>query len=550
MINQDIQTLVNQLDNILLGKPEKNKIENVNACLALLEEKLINLSQKMEETKDFSMQLAEGHLDIKMLSRDNYICFGLKEIQASLLHLTWQVKQIEKGDYGQQVDFLGEFSLTFNRMIKRLKERETELETDKLTGARNLVKFRIDAVKKIKNKKSKYALVLINIDKFKIINDTFGFKKGDEVICIMSESIKKVLDPKEIFGRYVADQFYILLNYENHRKTLERIKTIYAIIEDEFKEKISQYYTLILLSGVYVISEKENDDVEFDIYTNKARYALKDIKGKTENSILYYNEKIKQKLLESIEFETKMKAALKNGEFEMYLQPKYSLNEERVVGAEALVRWNEPEKGLISPDAFIKIFENNGFMVKIDFYMLEQACLTIRKWLDAGITPINISVNFSRLHLNNQRFVNELVEVLNKYEIPPKYIEIELTERIFFDNTKLLIEVMNELHHYGFKLSMDDFGSGYSSLGLLKDLPLDIIKLDRTFFTDYTDLERGHAVIKGVIDIAKTLNIQTVAEGVETEEHIKMLKEFGCDIVQGFYYGKPVTVEIFNRLMM
>ncbi|MEF9919156.1 MAG: diguanylate cyclase, partial [Eubacterium sp.] len=256
MINQDIQTLVNQLDNILLGKPEKNKIENVNACLALLEEKLINLSQKMEETKDFSMQLAEGHLDIKMLSRDNYICFGLKEIQASLLHLTWQVKQIEKGDYGQQVDFLGEFSLTFNRMIKRLKERETELETDKLTGARNLVKFRIDAVKKIKNKKSKYALVLINIDKFKIINDTFGFKKGDEVICIMSESIKKVLDPKEIFGRYVADQFYILLNYENHRKTLERIKTIYAIIEDEFKEKISQYYTLILLSGVYVISEK------------------------------------------------------------------------------------------------------------------------------------------------------------------------------------------------------------------------------------------------------------------------------------------------------
>ncbi len=241
----------------------------------------------------------------------------------------------------------------------------------------------------------------------------------------------------------------------------------------------------------------------------------------------------------------KMEYALKNNEFKLYLQPKYNIKTSRIIGAEALVRWQEKNGNIISPCDFIPLFELNGFIEKLDFYMLESACKQIRKWLDEGEKCIPISVNFSRIHMENEKIVEQIKKVVSGYGIPRKFIEIELTESTMINNERRMVNILNSLHESGFVLSMDDFGSGYSSLGLLKNLNVDIIKMDKSFLTNNTNEEKGNIVIESVIDLAKKLNIKTVAEGVETIEQVAFLECVNCEIAQGYYYSKPVPAELF-----
>ncbi|MEG0229030.1 MAG: EAL domain-containing protein, partial [Oscillospiraceae bacterium] len=209
------------------------------------------------------------------------------------------------------------------------------------------------------------------------------------------------------------------------------------------------------------------------------------------------------------------------------------------------VRWQKPDGILVSPSEFIPIFENNGFITKLDMYMFEQVCKIIKGWIDLNLPVIHISVNFSRNHLLNYNFINELIEISEKYHVPRKYIEIELTETVIFENEELIEAVLHKIHSAGFTFSMDDFGTGYSSLGLLKNLPVDVIKIDRSFFTNSKYIARANYVVESVMIMAKKLNIYTVAEGIEEIEQIDFLKKIGCDIVQGFYYAKPMPADDF-----
>lgn len=444
--------------------------------------------------------------------------------------------------------FLSVLILVYLFIVQKnhLKELNDIAYVDSLTGASNRKSFKLKAEEILKTADTSYAFLLLDIDKFKVLNDTFGYGCGDLVLINIANIIRKNLKGGEIFGRCESDEFFLLVHYTDDKTLEDRALTLIGQIETQFKTQISDSYRLVICVGINVIS---NHQESVNSICDRARHAHRLIKGMDESGVSFYDEEIRNKILEEKEVENKMHAALRNNEFLLYLQPKYYLDNESIYGVEALVRWKKEDFPIIYPDKFIPVFEKDGFITKLDMYMLEKSCQTIRGWIDEGIEPIPVSINFSRLHLKNSNFVEEIFRVVEQYEIPPELIEVELTESTMLNNEEVLVDMLSHLHERGLTLSMDDFGSGYSSLGLLKNLPVDVIKLDRTFFVDYCELDRAVTVVSGIISMAKKLGIKTVAEGVETKEQILFLKELGCDIVQGYYYAKPMAVAELTEIL-
>jgi EAL domain-containing protein (putative c-di-GMP-specific phosphodiesterase class I) len=269
-------------------------------------------------------------------------------------------------------------------------------------------------------------------------------------------------------------------------------------------------------------------------------------KENNEGMITFFDDKARGRLLEEEEIEKNMYDALKNEEFVMYLQPKYKAKEETVSGAEALVRWKNNNGALVTPGYFIPVFEINGFIIELDLYMLRKVCRQLQDWLGRGYSPMPISVNISRLHFANTSLAEEIKDIVDEYGIPHELIELELTESAFLQSKQTLIKTVIQLKNYGFVVSMDDFGAGYSSLNSLKDLPLDIVKLDGELFRITEEAERGFTVIRNTITMAKDLHMQVVAECIETREQVEFLCKVGCDIIQGYYFAKPMPVEQFE----
>jgi len=253
--------------------------------------------------------------------------------------------------------------------------------------------------------------------------------------------------------------------------------------------------------------------------------------------------------MEEENIENSMKGALAKGEFKVYFQYMVNLESDKVCGAEALVRWISPEMGFLPPDRFISLFERNGFIVDIDFYVLEVICNKLKSFLDRGITDFIFSVNQSRETINDPNYIEKIRDLIGKYNIPPEFIELEVTENIFIDNYENILKVLDEIRELGFKISMDDFGSGYSSLNLLKEMPINTLKIDRLFLNEKATSSRGKLIIKSIIELAKNLQINVVCEGVETKQHVDFLKKVNCEIVQGYFYGKPIPMEEFDKSM-
>lgn len=429
---------------------------------------------------------------------------------------------------------------------KHIKALSQIAYVDPLTGAANRKKFIHVAKELLCEDTQPYAFVILDVNQFKILNDTLGYNNGDALLKLVAEVLKAELSEGEIFGRCESDEYYILLKYVDNELLKKRLNAIIMQIEFVFSARVNDDYNLVMCAGVYIADRAE----DINSISDRARHARKLAKGSQESRIAFYSEEIRDRFLTEKVIENKMRAALDNSDFLLYLQPKIRLCDEKLFGAEALVRWNDGDSGVIYPDAFIPVFEKNGFITRLDMYMLRKTCQALRGWIDDNITPVPVSINFSRLHLNNKNFVDDIALIVEEYDIPPHLIEIELTESTMFDNEEVLIEVLEQLHEHGFTLSMDDFGSGYSSLGLLKNLPVDVIKLDRTFFTEYSNFERAKTVISSMLSMARKLGIQTVAEGVETKENIDLLRELGCDIVQGYYYAKPMAEELLKEQMI
>lgn len=266
-------------------------------------------------------------------------------------------------------------------------------------------------------------------------------------------------------------------------------------------------------------------------------------------NVAYFTEEIKNTILREKEIESRMMDALENGEFTVYYQPKIDIVNNRLIGAEALVRWVDGGM-VIAPGDFVPIFERNGFICQLDFYVLESVLKRMRKWLDEGLSIVKTSVNFSRVHLSDISFTNRIIRMLREYSIPAKYIEVEFTETGDTDAAPMLKEAIQSLKDYGIATAMDDFGTGYSSLSLLTNLSFDVLKLDKSFLEEGTVSDREKVVINNVIRMVQDLNIDVIMEGVETPEQVDFLRKVNCNMAQGYIFDKPLPVEIFEERLL
>ncbi|MGX9755509.1 bifunctional diguanylate cyclase/phosphodiesterase [Clostridioides difficile] len=394
-----------------------------------------------------------------------------------------------------------------------------------------------------------YSLVSINIQKFKLINDSFGSEAGDKTLKYIHDVIANYLNPNELLCRVSNDHFNILIKTIPQEEILQYLENITTDINSFNKNKECKYFIAFSI-GIYKI---DDPNIPLVSIQDRANVARKNIKGNATNHPLYtcvfYSDLERLRMLKEKEMENRMEEALDNNEFVVYLQPKVNLKNNNIVGAEALVRWQDPEKGLIPPNDFIPFFEKNGFIIKLDHYVFEKSCAMIRKWIDNGETPIPISVNFSRAHLNNKDFLKKYKLIRNKYDVPAKLLEIELTETLVFDNLQMLLNVIDQIHEEGFQCSLDDFGSGYSSLNMLKEIKVDTLKLDRAFFSSpNADNLSENYVIESVVELAKKLNMNSISEGVETILQMEYLKKINCDMIQGYVFSKPIPQEIFEKM--
>ncbi len=417
---------------------------------------------------------------------------------------------------------------------------------DPVTHRNNINWFRREADIKVKNMPDGYyAVAALNIRNFKLINDMFGKKEGDDTLRYISGSIASELNRDEIFSRAMVDLFFMLIRNTGEENINIRLKELVDRI-NSFNEGSELPYYLAIDRGVAFIDGK-NTDVEEA--RDRAYYALKTAKDSYEGQCFFYSQALGERLREEKELTNLMISSLKNRDFKVYLQPKIRLKDGMVAGAEALIRWIHPQRGFLYPGDFIPVAEKNGFIMNLDLFVFEEVCALLEKWERTGKISYPISVNLSRRHFRILDFLDNYRRIRDNYDVPDKKIELEVTETVMFSDREIVDakSVIEEIHRMGFLCSLDDFGFGFSSLGLLRDLKVDTLKLDRMFFKENARDSRAEYIVETIIALSKRLNIHTVAEGVEYMWQTEFLKSAGCDMVQGYVYAKPMPVEEFEK---
>ncbi|MEG0355763.1 MAG: EAL domain-containing protein, partial [Lachnospiraceae bacterium] len=423
--------------------------------------------------------------------------------------------------------------------LKRLKYLA---EYDSLTGLYNKTKFFYETHKMLTtNPEERFVFLRFDVDRFQLINSFFGIAEGDKLLVYIAERMAddaKKCD-KAVYGRIESDIFGVCMPYNKNEAEAMIISSKKTLA------KFNPNYDIVPSVGLYVI---EDDTISVEEMYNRATLATKKCKGNYVDFYAYYDESMSVALAREQEMINEMNFALENGQFVVYLQPKYDLRTNAPYGAEALVRWAHPQKGMLSPGEFIPIFERNGFIRKLDYYVWEQACQLLHKWMLNGDKLYPISVNVSRVNVYDPQLAETLLELVNRYEINPAFLNLELTESAYTDNPVMMKKTMTQLQNYGFVIMMDDFGSGYSSLSLLKDIAIDFLKIDMGFLAHSEVPGRGENIIASVIRMAKWLNIPVIAEGAETVTQVEFLRSVGCDYVQGYYFAKPMPIELYEEL--
>lgn len=395
---------------------------------------------------------------------------------------------------------------------------------------------------------TQYALIYTNIENFKVLNSQLGRQNCDDILQRFTLYTTGKLDEKECMGRLSADNFCLLLRYQDEETFLNFLRKWASGAEEYIQQSQVSWTMPVTEFGAYVI---ENINLPFPEMIDRAKLALKNAPLFLGNKMRYalYDDTARRKLFREKQLTDMMEDALKNGEYKLFLQPKYHLPDERIGGAEALVRWVSTTEGMIFPDDFIPLFEKNGFIVQLDLYMFEQVCRTVRRWKDQGLPPVKISVNCSRIHFRNPQFLLPFIKIAEEHQVDKSLLEIELTESVVFENSEQLTRIIQLIRGAGFGCSMDDFGSGYSSLNLIQNIPVDTLKIDKIFFQGNSEEgSRTEAVVGSIVQMAKSLSLTTVAEGVEYREQVDMLKRVGCDYIQGYVFAKPMNVDAFEKL--
>ena len=424
------------------------------------------------------------------------------------------------------------------------RELRYRADYDMLTGIYNKTHF-FEATRVLlkRHPEETYAFLRLDIEKFQLVNSFFGSSSGDGLLQYIAKEIRKFAgDTEQIaYGRIEADIFGICMPYRGEEAMLELVRYM--------RMRLGQYqlaFDVVPAIGIYVIRER---DLSIDAMYDRANLAAKQCKGNYIENYAFYVDEMREDIVREQQIVNHMRHALDEEEFVLYLQPKYSLQDNRICGAEVLVRWAKPEGGMISPGEFIPIFERNGFITKLDYYVWEKTCKLLAGWIAEGKKPSPVSVNISRVSLYNPRLVEAICGLTDRYHIPRELLELELTESAYTTNPKAIKETMERLQKEGFSILMDDFGSGYSSLNVLKDIAVDVLKIDMKFLSDTDQEGRSQNILASVVRMAKWLNLPVIAEGVERREQVDFLHSVGCEYVQGFYFARPMPVSDYEKLV-
>ena len=427
---------------------------------------------------------------------------------------------------------------------KNKKNIERLAYVDEITGGDSFTKFKMNVEKLVMGSNDDYAMVDIDVDRFKFINDIFGYEEGNRVIRYIWKEIGEIVENGETYAHRSADEFVALLKYKDIDELGKRLEALSERTAGRTFQ-IEKNYDIVLSMGIYLI---DNENFNIDSAIDRAVLTKKSVKGKHSKLYAIYDDKMREKIIRDQHLENLMEKALEREEFKVYYQPKYDSNSCELAGAEALVRWYNEEEGMIYPNEFIPLFESNGFITILDKYMFDHVCRDIKNWLEAGYSVVPVSVNLSQLQLYNSGFIDEYKEIIEKYDIPPEYVQLELTETTLFSKISTMNEIIDNLHSIGFKILMDDFGTGYSSLNMLKNVKVDVLKLDKSFVDDIGET-KGNIVVSSIVSLGQLLNMKIVAEGVETQEQFEFLRDIFCDEIQGYYFSKPIPKIEYEKLL-
>lgn len=433
--------------------------------------------------------------------------------------------------------------------LKKSDEKNRKIAyTDHITGLPNRLAFTeiLDGVTKTLRKDEVFAIMSIDIDNFKTINETLGHSYGDELLIDVTDRIKQMMDENDYLSCFGGDEFVVLSqNIEDSGLFQEKIAKIQNVFSYPFVLATQEVFMTVSIGVCFAPKDGKTTKTLLK-NLDSALYAAKN-HGK--NTFCYYDEMINHDLKEKIEIQTQLRAAIENNEFVVFYQPQIDLSKNTVVGFEALVRWNHPTKGLVPPGEFISIAEDTGLIVPIGYWVLEQACTQLKQWEEAGYKDISVAVNLSPRQFRDTHLVENIIASIEKTKINPKNLELEITESIALDNIDYSIETICELKKTGISFALDDFGTGYSSMNYLKLLPVNNLKIDKSFLDTLMEDSNDQAIVSAIINLAKALDIDVIAEGVESGGQEKFLKRAECNRAQGFLYSEPIPHDGADSLL-
>ncbi len=386
------------------------------------------------------------------------------------------------------------------------------------------------------NPNENFSIACVNVENFKVYNDIFGTSAGDDTLRKIADQVREMAVGTGLCARYGADRFLCLRTQEGLQKWMH----------SGGQEMGLNLRNIVLKWGIYKISDRS---VPVEKMCDRAFLVADSIKGHYNQWVGVYDDVLRDQLLREQAITESMENALEQGQFAVYLQPKYWLQDDSLAGAEALARWLHPELGFMNPGEFIPLFEKNGFITKLDRYVWEQTCKLLQSWQRKGFPSLPVSVNVSRADVYQEDLPEILAGLVNQYGIDPGQLHLELTESAYTENPNQIISMVERLRQRGFVVEMDDFGSGYSSLNMLNQVKLDILKLDMKFIQTETAKPGEMSLMRFVVNLAKWMNLSTVAEGVETKAQLERLRDVGCDYAQGYYFFRPLPVAEFESLM-
>ena len=436
--------------------------------------------------------------------------------------------------------------IILHRVASIIHLRETaaminQFQYDRLTGLYSK-EFFYQRVRETlrQNSGQNYYLICSDIVNFKLINDVFGVAAGDRLLCGIADMYRRYVGEGGICGHLDADRFACLLEFDD-------VFTEQMFISaNEEINRLQNAKNVAVKWGIYSVG---NQNVTVEQMCDRALLAARSIKEQYGVYYAAYDDKLRDELLRQQAIIDSMETALKEGQFLVYLQPKYRIWDETLAGAEALVRWKHPEWGFQSPAEFIPLFEKNGFITKLDQFVWDKTCFYLRKWDEEGYPPIPVSVNVSRADIYHADIADIMMRTVTKYGLTPSRLHLEITESAYTEDPGQIIETVRHLRELGFVIEMDDFGSGYSSLNMLNQMPIDILKLDMQFVQSETAKPMDQGILQLIMELARRMHLSVVAEGVETKTQLDRLSETGCEYVQGYYFARPMPEGEFETLM-